>query len=60
VLVCIRYRTAVCLGASVEHLAQFHRLGAGRVCNRVKEYIKNFEHIYKHATIPTLADWTAP
>jgi hypothetical protein len=60
VLVCIGCRTAVCPGASVEHLARFHGLGAGRVRNRVKEYIKNFKHIYEHATIPTPADWTAP
>lgn len=59
VLVCIRCRTAVCPGALVEHLARFHGLGVGRVRNRVKEYIKNFKHIYDQATIPTPADWTA-
>jgi Orsellinic acid/F9775 biosynthesis cluster protein D len=60
VLVCRGCRTAVCPGALVEHLARFHGLGAGRVRNRVKEYIKDFKHIYDHATIPTPADWTAP
>jgi hypothetical protein len=56
VLVYRGYRTAVYPGALVEHLAQFYGLGAGRVRNRVKEYIKDFKYIYNHAMIPTPAD----
>jgi hypothetical protein len=35
-------------------------MGAGRVRDRVREYIKNFPHDYDNTTVRIPADWTAP
>ena len=56
ILVCIRYRKAVCLYKLVRYLEQFYRLGVGRVGNRLRQYIKAFKYNYKLAIVENPVD----